>query len=98
MNEVVEETEMWLKEELDLVSIEEVGEYVVIRPKAYLPKPDWDRINNTVREHGGEYVSAGKESHWKRRKNTPQDLNENVQKAYELIEQGLIKLKEAGCT
>jgi len=98
MNEVVEETKMWLEKDASLVTIEEEGDYIIIRPKHYLPTDVWGRINQTLGDHGGEYVSAGKESHWKRRKNTPPVGNPNVRKACDLLEKALIILKEEGYT
>ena len=68
-NEDVESTKMWLKEELHLVTIEEVGKYIVIRPRHFLQQDDWVRINETCKDHGIEYVSLGKGSHWRKLKN-----------------------------
>ena len=71
-NEDVAEIEMWLKEELHLVSVEDEGDYVVIRPKEFLPPEHFKRIHVKIDRHRGEYVSNGRQSHWRILKNASQ--------------------------
>lgn len=44
---------------------EDAGEYVVVRARKYLGQEDFKKIAEIVRSLGGEYVSAGKDSHFK---------------------------------
>jgi len=52
----------------EMLSFEEAGEYVVVKPRQYLGKNNFGHIAAIIREAGGEYVSAGKQSHFKIRK------------------------------
>lgn len=38
---------------------------VIIRPRQYLGSDVFARVATVVRDHGGEYVSAGRESHFR---------------------------------
>jgi len=49
----------------EILTFEAVGEYVVIKPRQYLGSETFAKIAAVVREAGGEYVSAGKESHFR---------------------------------
>lgn len=53
------------KELEDLLTFEEAGEYIIIRPRKYLGSENFAKIASLVRSAGGEYVRAGKESHFK---------------------------------
>jgi hypothetical protein len=53
------------KELEDLLTFEEAGEYIIIRPRQYLGSENFAKIASLVRSAGGEYVRAGKESHFK---------------------------------
>lgn len=53
------------KELEDLLTFEEAGEYIVIRPRQYLGSENFAKIASLVRSAGGEYISSGKESHFK---------------------------------
>jgi len=48
-----------------LLSFEDQAEWTIIKPKGYLGSENFARIAEIVRKHNGEYVSAGKESHFK---------------------------------
>lgn len=41
------------------------GDYINIFPKTYLGKTTFGQIAQIVRDVGGEYISAGKESHFR---------------------------------
>jgi len=49
----------------DMLLFEEKEEYIVIRPRQYLGSENFAKIASIVREQGGEYISAGKESHFR---------------------------------
>jgi hypothetical protein len=49
-----------------LLKFEDKGDYIVIRPSGFLGADNFGRIANIVRTKlGGDYVSAGKESHFR---------------------------------
>lgn len=52
----------------DVVTLTEEGGYVVIRPKRFLGTDLFAKVSRWVRDLGGEYVSAVRESHWRIRK------------------------------
>jgi hypothetical protein len=47
------------------LSFEQQGNLWIIRPKYHLEKQDFTDIAQTVRNLGGEYISAGKDSHFR---------------------------------
>jgi hypothetical protein len=47
------------------LSFEEKGEYIVIKPKSFLGSDNFAKIALTIRGMGGEYISAGKDSHFR---------------------------------
>ena len=47
-----------------LVKFEAADNRVVVKPKSYLGKENFSKIAEIIKEAGGEYVSAGKESHF----------------------------------
>lgn len=49
----------------EMLTFEETGEYIVIKPRQYLGSENFAKIASIVREAGGEYISAGKESHFR---------------------------------
>jgi len=49
---------------MDLVEFETSGNRVVVKPKRYLGRENFTRIAEIVKQAGGEYVSAGRESHF----------------------------------
>ena len=52
----------------EMLSFEESGEYVVVKPRQYLGRDNFGKIAAVIREAGGEYVSQGKQSHFRIRK------------------------------
>ena len=53
-------------EELEArLSFEEKGEYIIIKPKQFLGSENFAKIASAVRGMGGEYISAGKDSHFR---------------------------------
>jgi hypothetical protein len=62
----VEDIRMSFPQELEsLLSIEERNEYIIIKPRQFLGSENFARIASAVRGMGGEYISAGKESHFR---------------------------------
>jgi len=53
------------KELEDMLFFEETGKYIVIKPRQYLGSENFAKIASLVRSAGGEYISAGKESHFR---------------------------------
>jgi hypothetical protein len=53
------------KELEEMLTFEESGEYVVVKPRQYLGSDNFAKIASVIREAGGEYISAGKESHFR---------------------------------
>lgn len=47
------------------LSFELQGEFCVVKPRQFLDTENFARIADVVKAHGGEYVSAGKDSHFK---------------------------------
>ena len=49
----------------EMLTFEETGDYIVIKPRRFLGSDNFAKIASIVRSLGGEYVSAGKNSHFK---------------------------------
>ena len=49
----------------DMLAFEETGEYIVVKPRQYLGSDNFAKVASIVRDMGGEYISAGKESHFR---------------------------------
>ena len=49
----------------DMLVFEETGKFVVIKPRQYLGSENFAKIASIVRGMGGEYISAGRESHFR---------------------------------
>ena len=47
------------------LTYEQTDDYVIVRPRRYLGREDFSKVAQIIREMGGEYVSAGKDSHFK---------------------------------
>jgi len=48
-----------------MLFFEDTGKYIVIKPRQYLGSENFAKIASLVRGEGGEYISAGKESHFR---------------------------------
>lgn len=48
-----------------MLFFEDAGKYIVIKPRQYLGSENFAKIASIVRGEGGEYISAGKESHFR---------------------------------
>ncbi len=49
----------------DMLNFTETPEYVIIKPRRFLGSDNFAKIAAIVRSNGGEYISAGKESHFR---------------------------------
>jgi hypothetical protein len=47
------------------LNFEVKGNYVIVKPKQFLGSERFAKISQTIRTKGGEYISAGKDSHWR---------------------------------
>ena len=62
----VEDVRMSFPQELEsLLNIEERNEYIIIKPRQFLGSENFAKIASAVRGMGGEYISAGKDSHFR---------------------------------
>jgi hypothetical protein len=52
-----------------MLLFEETGSFVIVKPRRFLGSDNFAKIASVVRELGGEYVSAGRNSHFKIGKN-----------------------------
>jgi hypothetical protein len=69
---VLEDVKMMFPEDLEnLLNFEEGDDYVIIKPRQFLGSENFAKIASTVRGMGGDYVSAGKASHFRVPKKIP---------------------------
>ena len=62
----VDDIRMSFPEELESrLSFDEKGDYTIIKPKMFLGSENFAKIASAVRGMGGEYISAGKDSHFR---------------------------------
>ena len=48
-----------------MLFFEESGKFIIVKPRRFLGSDNFAKIASVVRELGGEYISAGRESHFK---------------------------------
>ena len=64
--QAVEDIKMMFPEDLEnLLSFEEKEDYIMIKPRQFLGSENFAKIASVVRGIGGDYVSAGKASHFR---------------------------------
>ena len=62
----LDDIRMSFPEELETrLGFEEKGDYIIIKPKQFLGSENFAKIASAVRGMGGEYISAGKDSHFR---------------------------------
>jgi hypothetical protein len=62
----LDDIRMSFPEELEArLSFEEKGDYIIIKPKQFLGSDNFAKIAAASRGMGGEYISAGKDSHFR---------------------------------
>jgi len=65
-SKVLEDIRMMFPDDLEnLLGFEEKEEYVLIKPRQFLGSDNFSKIASIVRGAGGDYVSAGKSSHFR---------------------------------
>ena len=71
-SKVIEDVKMMFPEDLEnMLSFEEKDDYIMIKPKQFLGSDNFSKIASVVRGAGGDYVSAGKNSHFRVPKKRP---------------------------
>lgn len=64
--QTVEDIKMMFPEDLeDMLGFEEKEDYIMVKPRQFLGSENFAKIASIVREVGGEYISAGKASHFR---------------------------------
>jgi hypothetical protein len=48
-----------------MLLFEETGKFVIVKPRRFLGSDNFAKIASVVRDLGGEYISAGRNSHFK---------------------------------
>jgi hypothetical protein len=62
----LDDIRMSFPEELEArLSFDEKGDYIIVKPKQFLGSENFAKIASAVRGMGGEYISAGKDSHFR---------------------------------
>ncbi len=62
----VDDVRLAFPEDLEaLLSFQEKSDYIMVKPKQFLGSENFAKIASTVRGLGGEYISAGKDSHFR---------------------------------
>ena len=65
-NKSVEDVRMAFPEDLEtLLSFQEKDDYIMVKPRQFLGSENFAKIASAVRGMGGEYISAGKDSHFR---------------------------------
>jgi hypothetical protein len=67
----VDDVRVAFPEDLEaLLSFQEKSDYIMVKPKQFLGSENFAKIASAVRGLGGEYISAGKDSHFRVPKKT----------------------------
>jgi hypothetical protein len=67
----VDDVRLAFPEDLEsLLSFQEKGDYIMVKPRQFLGSENFAKIASAVRGMGGEYISAGKDSHFRVPKKT----------------------------
>jgi hypothetical protein len=62
----IEDIRMVFPEDLEhLLSFDEKGDYIIVKPRQFLGSENFAKIASAVRGLGGEYISAGRDSHFR---------------------------------
>jgi hypothetical protein len=65
-NRTTDDVRLAFPEDLEtLLSFQEKTDYIMVKPKQFLGSENFAKIASTVRGLGGEYISAGKNSHFR---------------------------------
>jgi len=64
--QTIESVQTWFPKNLEeMLTFEDVEDYIMIKPRQYLGSENFAKIASIIRDNGGEYISAGKESHFR---------------------------------
>ena len=70
--EKLDDVRMSFPEDLDnLLEFKDESDFIMVKPKGYLGSENFARIASAIRGMGGEYISAGRESHFRVYKKKP---------------------------
>jgi len=62
----IEDIKMMFPESLEnLLDFDEKEEYIIIKPRQFLGSDNFAKIASIIRGMGGDYISAGKDSHFR---------------------------------
>lgn len=62
----IEDIRMMFPKDLEnMLLFEDKGDFILIKPRQYLGSENFAKIASIIRGAGGEYISAGKESHFR---------------------------------
>lgn len=61
----IDDVKKALGEFADMLVFEDIGKYIVAKPRQFLGSENFAKIASIFRKLGGEYISAGKESHFR---------------------------------
>jgi hypothetical protein len=62
----VDDVRLAFPEDLEaLLSFQEKGDYIMVKPRQFLGSENFAKVASAVRGLGGEYISAGKDSHFR---------------------------------
>jgi hypothetical protein len=62
----IQDIRMMFPQELeDLLNFSEKDDYIMIKPRQYLGSENFAKIASIIRSAGGQYISAGKDSHFR---------------------------------
>jgi hypothetical protein len=65
-SKLLEDIKMMFPEDLEnMLTFEEKDDYIMIKPRQFLGSENFSKIASVVRGAGGDYVSAGKASHFR---------------------------------
>lgn len=63
---LLEDVRMAFPEDLEhMLTFEDKGDYIMVKPKQFLGSENFAKIASAVRGMGGEYISAGRDSHFR---------------------------------
>jgi len=57
--------ERFLDKLVERIEFSQQGNFIIVKTKQYLNVDDFKELSTVIRDFGGEYVSAGKDSHFK---------------------------------
>ena len=64
--QTIESVQKWFPKNLEeMLTFEDLGDHIMIKPRQYLGSENFAKIASIVRDNGGEYISAGKDSHFR---------------------------------